>query len=198
MKLSLLGAAIAGALTAVAIGAGPATDRLGFTLDGEPVDSSRIVRFDDRVFVLDRDNTVAFALRFDEDTAMPSDAAAERSRRLASLAGALERGGAEPNDRRRLGVGIGRPDATTAAQLGFDRDSATLITGVSRGFPAERAGLRRFDIVVGINGSSDASQDALRRTVRTTTTGDLVLLEIIRAGERRTVGVTVAELRNAH
>jgi S1-C subfamily serine protease len=95
------------------------------------------------------------------------------------------------SSRKRIGVELGRVGEATAAQLRIDRDRATLITGVAEGSPAQRAGLQRFDIVTGVDGSDWASPSFLREAVHAKPAGEAVRLSILRGGQPIEVAVDV-------
>jgi len=75
-------------------------------------------------------------------------------------------------------------DAVLAAQLGVSADEAFVISDVSRGRPAEAAGLQRWDVVVGIEGEA-ASIDRLRDVLRGLEEDDTLEMTVLREGQRR-------------
>ena len=91
----------------------------------------------------------------------------------------------------RIGVGIAEPGKTLANQLRIDRNDATVITRVSSGSAADKAGLREFDIVTRIDGDDNADPDDLRKAVRSKQWGDTLILTIIREGQTIEVPVTL-------
>jgi len=100
------------------------------------------------------------------------------------------------DDRPWVGVYTDTVPGSTGAQLGIDRDHATLITHVISGGPADRAGVRRFDVVVEINGRTDASESDFRRAIRSTRDGDPLDIVVMREGQRVSLTIT-PEPRNA-
>jgi S1-C subfamily serine protease len=89
----------------------------------------------------------------------------------------------ESTSRPRIGVDIAEPGRTLASQLNIDRKDATVITEVRSESPADRAGLKRYDVVTAIDGLPKADPDDLRRAVRSKEWGDTITLTIIRAGQ---------------
>ena len=82
-----------------------------------------------------------------------------------------------------LGVHTERPDAATAAQLNLDRDRAALITHVVPGSPAEKAGLRRYDVITAVNDHTDLNSGHLRDIVRSARPGETLRVNYIRQGQ---------------
>ncbi|HBS29513.1 MAG TPA: hypothetical protein DEB06_08715 [Phycisphaerales bacterium] len=89
-----------------------------------------------------------------------------------------------------IGVYSDSVPGSTASQLGIDRNNSTLITSIIGGTPAERAGLRRFDVIVAVNGDDDASEREFRRAIRGTPDGDPLTLTVLREGQRLDIAVT--------
>jgi S1-C subfamily serine protease len=89
----------------------------------------------------------------------------------------------DSSPRYRLGVTTERPDAVTASQLGVNRDRTSVITYVVPGSPAERAGLRRFDIITGIDANDTITPGAVREIVRSHRKGDELKITYIREGK---------------
>jgi len=70
--------------------------------------------------------------------------------------------------------------------------SGALVSRVVEGSPADKAGIRKGDIVVGIGTTTVASATDLSRAVRAAKTGQTVSLRVIRNGERRTLSARLA------
>lgn len=90
----------------------------------------------------------------------------------------------------RIGVSIAAVPESTASQLGIDRDRTCLITDVYGGSPADRAGLRQFDIVTHIEGCDNADDSALRSAIRSHKHGEPLNIEILRGGKPVQICVT--------
>lgn len=88
----------------------------------------------------------------------------------------------------RLGVSLAEPSPALAAQTGIDRSQAAVITGVREGWPADKAGLQKYDIVTQVDGHA-ASASELVRAVHAKASGEPLRLTLVRAG--RTMDVTV-------
>jgi serine protease Do len=88
-----------------------------------------------------------------------------------------------------IGVNIDRIDAATATQLNLDRDKATLITYVAPGSAAEKAGLKKYDIVTVVDGSDCAPPSRVREAIKSHRHGEELHLSVVREG--KAVDVTV-------
>ncbi|MEK9671469.1 MAG: Do family serine endopeptidase [Rhodospirillaceae bacterium] len=81
-----------------------------------------------------------------------------------------------------VGVGGRIVDNDIAQSLGLDRPGGVIIEDIFPGSAAERAGLNRGDIILGIGGHEVRDMTALNFRVTTTPVGDVVPLRIWRAG----------------
>jgi len=96
-----------------------------------------------------------------------------------------------------LGVQIlGDIDPNTARAYNLPVSSGVVVTPQPGG-PAERAGLRAQDILVGIDGQPIATTGDLRRELFRKKPGDTVRVEVVRDGRRVTLTITLTELRGA-
>lgn len=78
-----------------------------------------------------------------------------------------------------------------ASQIGVDADRCTLVTGVIAGRPADRAGLRRYDVITTADGCEPVSPGRLREIIRAKAPGDTLTLRVIRNGQPMDVVVTL-------
>ncbi len=93
-----------------------------------------------------------------------------------------------------LGVTIQSIDQDLARGLGLGGARGVLVSDVVPGSPAQRAGLRRRDIVLSVNGRPTRSSRELRNYIALAGTGKTVRVEIIRAGKRSIVDVALTAL----
>ncbi len=91
-----------------------------------------------------------------------------------------------------LGVVIQEVDSELAQAMKLPTRSGVLISDVSPGGPAERAGLKRGDLVVKLNGQSVDSTGNLRNLVAAAGVGSKVRVDFYRDGklETRTIALT--------
>jgi hypothetical protein len=88
-----------------------------------------------------------------------------------------------------LGVTPEEPTEGLAAQLGVKSEEVTVLTTINDGMPAAKAGLKRFDVIVAIDGKTPAGPEDLRRVLRERKDGDELKLSIIRAGQKQDITV---------
>jgi serine protease Do len=94
-------------------------------------------------------------------------------------------------------VGI-RPASVTPAiaqQLSLpENQKGALVEQVTKGMPAEKAGIRAGDVIVSIDGVDIKSDSAMRRAIGETKPGTTVTIRILREGKSMDYPVTVAAL----
>ncbi len=101
--------------------------------------------------------------------------------------------------RARVGVTTEALSPPLAAQLGLPEGEGVLITSVVPGEAGERAGLKRWDVVILIDGvsspeehaQSPASQDSLRAALRVRQPGDPLRLSVIRGAALQEIELEV-------
>jgi serine protease Do len=71
--------------------------------------------------------------------------------------------------------------------------SGALVDDVTRGGPADKAGLKNGDVIRKLNGQTIESRDQLTSTVTDLNPGTVVKLDILRDGQPMTVNVALAE-----
>ncbi len=96
-----------------------------------------------------------------------------------------------------LGVVIQEVSRELAESFGLKKPSGALVSRVSVGSPAEKAGLKEGDIIVEFNGQAiDLSAD-LPHVVGRTRAGSKATIAIVREGKRQQLTVIVGELPDA-
>ncbi len=90
---------------------------------------------------------------------------------------------------------VGQIDPETARAYNLPVNHGVVVTPVT-GSPAERAGIKAYDIVVAIDGQKIETQNDLRRELFRKKPGDTVKVEVVREGKRLTFPVTLIELRS--
>ncbi|HYC00783.1 MAG TPA: DegQ family serine endoprotease [Candidatus Limnocylindrales bacterium] len=88
-----------------------------------------------------------------------------------------------------LGVAIQPLDRDISEALGIDQGQGVLIADVTKGSPAEEAGLKRGDVVLSVNGRAVRSTGELRNLVAAAGAGGEVEIEVLREKERETFTV---------
>ena len=83
-------------------------------------------------------------------------------------------------------------DAQTAAQLGVNA-YGVYIVDVTKGGPADQAGLKTGDRIVSVDGSEIAAKDDLGTLMQKHAAGDTLAITVARDGQMQTVNVTLGE-----
>jgi serine protease Do len=96
-----------------------------------------------------------------------------------------------------LGVGIQDMDSELAAGLKLPVSQGVLISDVKPGAPAARAGVKRGDVVVKIDGRTVTSSGAFRNQVASLGAGRNAALEVYRDGKPQTINVQLGEMPGA-
>jgi serine protease Do len=96
--------------------------------------------------------------------------------------------------RGRIGVQIQDVNQALANSFGLPKPQGALISGVEPGSPAEKAGLKSGDVVLGVNGKQVNQLSELSGAIAATKPGSNARLQIWREGKSRDVDVKVAEL----
>ena len=93
-----------------------------------------------------------------------------------------------------LGVEITTVDAVIAAQNNLPVDHGALITRITAGGPAARAGLRAGDIIVQVDNKQITGAATLADALLSKNPGDTVQVRVYRGSQQLTVKVTLGEL----
>ncbi|SPQ00338.1 putative periplasmic serine endoprotease DegP-like [Candidatus Sulfobium mesophilum] len=93
-----------------------------------------------------------------------------------------------------LGVSIQQITPELAKQFNLKEQKGVLVGDVTEDSPAERAGIKRGDVIIGYNGKDVEDPANLRNMVANTPPGKEVVLRVVHDGKAETVKVTVAEL----
>lgn len=96
--------------------------------------------------------------------------------------------------RSRLGVGIRDIIQGELKLLNLKNNKGALVVSVEEGSPAERAGLKRYDVIVEVNGQPVQNGNDLRLKISDMEPGTKITLKIIREGKEKELEATVEEL----
>jgi serine protease Do len=99
--------------------------------------------------------------------------------------------------RGQLGVTVGKVTSEVADRLRLPEGKGLVITQVQPGSAAERAGLRKDDVITNFNGAEVNDPNTFRNQVATTGPGTGVTLTIMRGGVQQQVRATLGELVQA-
>ena len=96
-----------------------------------------------------------------------------------------------------LGVTIQPVTPEQISRLGLQNARGALVSAVNPGSPADRAGLRPGDVIIGLNGQAVADPNALRNAVARTPPGTDVTLTVWRDGREEQLRARLGELNIA-
>jgi len=148
--------------------------------DGEPVPEDRIIKHGNTHVVLDDDGRVVYqCLTDDEGKVIFSSTIPSGKSHSWTIA--------KMNQGLYLGVTIGEVDDAMAAQLGLDEDEGILVRSVIEDSPAEKAGLKAYDIITRIDNEQINDISDLRKKLRESKEGDTITLTVLRKGKSMTI-----------
>jgi len=93
-----------------------------------------------------------------------------------------------------LGVSIQDLDKNLAEAMGLDASNGVLVSDITEDSPAAKAGIKRGDVVLRVNGETMKSTGQLRNTIATLGAGAKVKLNIIRNNKEKTISLVLEEL----
>jgi serine protease Do len=96
-----------------------------------------------------------------------------------------------------IGVALRDVDPDLQAPLGLPQTDGALVQDVTAGSPAERAGLKPYDLIVAVDGLEVGTNDSLIREISARAPGSTARLIVIRNGREQEVLVKLAERRSA-
>ena len=92
-----------------------------------------------------------------------------------------------------IGVTIQPVTSDIARSLGLSNVRGALVNSVQSGSPADKAGIRRGDVITSVNGSAVRDSNDLRNDVAQLQPGSTAKLAIVRDGKEQSVNVTLTE-----
>jgi serine protease Do len=92
-----------------------------------------------------------------------------------------------------LGISIQDINETIADAMKLTQKEGALVAGVEKDTPAEKAGLKTGDIIIGINGTKIKDTNQLRTMVADIAPGTEVKIDLTRDGKKKTIPVKLGE-----
>jgi serine protease Do len=114
------------------------------------------------------------------------------SRMAESVMGQLVSGGRVA--RGQLGVTVQALTSDMAESLGLKEVHGAVVSSVASGSPAEKAGVKRGDVIVSVDGVNVEDGNTLRNRIASTRPGSTVALGVVRDGSAKTIRVELREL----
>ena len=93
-----------------------------------------------------------------------------------------------------LGIVVQLVTEDIARSLGLQNVRGVIISQVAAGSAAERAGLKRGDVIVAVNGNTVTDPNTFRNDIASTSPGNTVTVRILRDGDEQELRVTLGEL----
>jgi serine protease Do len=97
--------------------------------------------------------------------------------------------------RGRLGVSIQNVTDELAKSLELEQRSGVIVSGVSQGSAAQKAGVKRNDLIIAINGEKIEDSNVLRNKVAGSTPGTEIKLTVLRDGQQVELTATLDEFK---
>ncbi|MDM8526098.1 DegQ family serine endoprotease [Desulfococcaceae bacterium HSG8] len=92
-----------------------------------------------------------------------------------------------------LGVGIQDLSSELAEYYGIENKEGVLVTEVFEGDPADKAGIRAKDIILGVNGKNIKTTRELTRAIADIGVGEIATIKVLRGGQEKTFRVEIAK-----
>ncbi len=102
-----------------------------------------------------------------------------------------EEGGGDKAKTQKLGVSLAPLTADMARELGVSGDQGVVVTNVLDGGPAERAGMRRGDVILEVNRQTVKQPDDVKKAIDKMKAGDMALLRVRRGDQAVYLAVPV-------
>jgi len=96
--------------------------------------------------------------------------------------------------RGRLGVTVQSVTGDLAAGLGLEKSEGALVSDVTPGAAAAKAGLKRGDVILGYQGRAVVDTNAFRNEIAATKPGSTITLQVLREGKSSEVKATLEEM----
>ncbi len=94
-----------------------------------------------------------------------------------------------------LGVMIQHVGPAIKDKFGLDEEKGALVSDVTAGGPADKAGIKRGDVIVAVDGRKIKEMKELPYVIAAIPVGKTVAIDVIRKGEARSIQVVIGELK---
>lgn len=93
-----------------------------------------------------------------------------------------------------LGITIQQVSEDLANSFGLDATTGALISSITKNSPADRAGMKRGDIIIALNGQTISSINDLPRLVANIPIGNTTTITVFRNGRNITINVEIGQI----
>lgn len=98
--------------------------------------------------------------------------------------------------RGRIGVMVQEVTAPLATSFGLDKPRGALVSSVEPKGPADEAGLKSGDVILGVGGQPVEHSVDVSRAITSMKPGSQTKLDVWRNGKRQTIGITIGEMES--
>ncbi len=92
-----------------------------------------------------------------------------------------------------VGLTMGEPGESLLLHFGLEPGDAIMVTGTIDGLPADKAGIKKGDLIVAIDGDSPATPRVLQEALEDMDPGDELEVTVIQRGKKRDIEIRVAK-----
>lgn len=167
------------------------------TIDGKPIPADRVSMKDDTVEIRDDKGDVILTEKLPPAPPVPPAAIAPLAP-LAPVSPAFPGNASRvwsrnsAAQRPKLGITMDEASSDVLEHLGLDPDGEyAMIDEVYEDMPAQRAGLKARDIIVSVDGQTPATTELIRETLAKKKTGETIVFDIVRKGQREKITATL-------
>jgi PDZ domain len=161
-------------------------------VNGKEIPKDQIRRTGDKIEILDKDGNVATTFT---TTVVHIDSAPEGTqiyRMLGGQNGSFGGGAvamAGPAPKAMLGLTMGDISESLQEHLSLEAGSAVSVERVIDGLPADKAGVKKGDVIVSFDGQKPISAAKIHELLQSKDAGDKVKIVVLRKGEEKTLTV---------
>lgn len=97
-----------------------------------------------------------------------------------------------------LGVIVGTPDSELSEALKLKENAGAVVSKVSPGTPADKAGIEKYDVIIGLDGKKIEDSQMLTNLIASYNPGETVRLKVVRDGDIIYKNVRLGERPNSN
>ncbi len=163
-------------------------DQIHAIINGKEIDPDRIKRTGNKIIIFDNDGNKITEF----STIMPATPNTPHMVRIDDYMIGKDMRFQPDKPKVMVGITMAEPDSDRLADYDFDPENTILISRVLEGLPADRAGLKKNDIIIKIDGKHPASLKRLQKILLKKTPGDELNLIVLRDNKRKKIVIELA------